>query len=329
MKPLTAGLTLVCLHLSINAPGAFADRVTLKTGEIMEGTILSETDSQVSLQMANQTRTIIFTRVLQKSDINSITRDTPEQKAQQIAYTALDKYRLYPSQELTAAEYNQGIDAFQKFLSDYPDSIHARELQAKLTEWKTEATNLQSGKVKFAGKWMIPEEKRLRSLQKQILDLQAERSAVLGGIAAAEGKLAGLRTQLNSIPRYIQEPIYDTRLVGKEHYSQTYFTGQYRTKPNPELNTTQAEIVSCEQGAASGRAKLANIDAQLRTLGAQIPQAQAAYQAAPGKSNEPLAPIALDLSPPPHVNQPPENPWDASQQLHEDVHFSHPVPPPR
>lgn len=282
MKWLVVALALAWLLLPLNILVASADLITLNSGETMEGTVLSETDAEIHLQMANEDRTITFTRVLQKSDVKSITRDTPEQKAQQTAYCALDKYKLYPSQELTAAQYKQGIDAFEKFLSDYPHSSHAAEIQGKLAEWKAEAANLQSGKVKFAGNWMTPAEKKLRSvqqqqektlqtlqqqqedtlqsLQRQLADFQTQRDSLDVSIAGAEGRLAGLRTKLKTLPRQIREPIY----------SQSRFTGKYANVPNPEVAKVQADIISSQQSIAEGRATIRILNTKIQSIRTQI-----------------------------------------------------------
>ena len=284
MKWLVVALAPAWLLLPLNIPGAFAATVTLNSGEVMEGTILSETNSEIRLQMANENRTIIFTRVLQKSDVKSIIRDTPEQLAQQAAYCALDKYKLYPSQELTAAQYKQGIDAFEKFLSDYPSSSHVEEIRNKLADWKAEAANLQSGKVKFAGKWMLPAEKNLlslqqrqeerleslqqqqenrqQSLQQQLADLQAQRDSLDVSIAGAEARLAGLHTKLKTLPRHIREPIY----------SQSRFTGKYNTVPNPEIAKVQADIISSQGSIAEGRATERILNAKIQSIHTQIPR---------------------------------------------------------
>jgi hypothetical protein len=269
MKRLVVALALTWLLLPLNTRVAVAASVTLNSGEVMEGTILSETDAEIRLQMANEDRTITFTRVLQKSDVKSITRDTPEQNAQQTTYYALDKYKLYPSQELTAAQYKQGTEAFEKFLSDYPNSSHAEEIRGKLAEWKTEAANLQSGKVKFAGKWMIPEEKKLRLLQQQRADLQTQRDSLDVSIAGAEGRLAGLTTKLETLPRQIREPVY----------SQSYFTGKYKNVPNPEVAKVQADIISSQQSIGEGRATLRALEVKIQSINAQISQSTPAIAA--------------------------------------------------
>ncbi|HUI06731.1 MAG TPA: HEAT repeat domain-containing protein [Verrucomicrobiae bacterium] len=284
MKRLAVAVGLAWLLLPLKTPVAFAATITMNSGEIMEGTILSETDAEIRLQMANENRTIIFTRVLQKSDVKSIVRDTPEQEAQQAAYCALDKYKLYPSQELTAAQYKQGIDAFEKFLSDHPNSSHVEEIRGKLADWKAEAANLESGKVKFAGRWMLPAEKnllslqqqqeqrlqslqqqrenKLQSIQQQLADLQTQRDSLAVSIAGAEGRLAGLHTKLKTLPRQIREPIY----------SGSRFTGKYVTVPNPDVAKVQADIISSEQSIAEGRATVRILDAKIQGLRAQIPQ---------------------------------------------------------
>ncbi len=306
MKWLIGVLALMWLFLPLNVRVAYSASVTLNSGEVMEGKIISETDAEIRLETANESRTVMSTRVISKSDVKSVTRDTPEQKAQQTAYFALGKYKLYPSQELTAAQYKQGIDVFEKFLSDYPKSAHAEEIRAKLPEWKAEAANLQSGKVKFADRWMIPEEKKLRSLQKQLADFTSQRNSLAVSIGEKKGQLKGLETRLQAFidhsaygggPRYVgdsEEPIYGTRDSGPpNHYAERYIVG-HRRVANPDRVRIQDGIEACQKTIGAGEPVLASLDAKIRAIQAELPEAQRAYEVALANSNAASAPIVID-----------------------------------
>ena len=90
MKRLIGVIVLMWLFLPLNVRVAFPATVTLNSGEVMEGTIISETDVEVRLEVTNEKRTISSTRVIPKAEVKSITRDTSEQKIHQTAYIALD-----------------------------------------------------------------------------------------------------------------------------------------------------------------------------------------------------------------------------------------------
>jgi hypothetical protein len=97
------GATLLFLQL-FNCLVTVADTLTLASGEVVEGTITSETDAEVQAEITNESRTISFTRIIRKAEIKSITRDSPEQKIHQNLFSALDRYKLYPSQEFPEAQ---------------------------------------------------------------------------------------------------------------------------------------------------------------------------------------------------------------------------------
>src|SRR6266851_1334603 len=66
-----------------------ADTLTLNSGEVLEGQILSETETQIEIRASFYRGTIFSTRQVDKSDIQSIVRESVEQKQEKEAYAAL------------------------------------------------------------------------------------------------------------------------------------------------------------------------------------------------------------------------------------------------
>ena len=268
-------------------PRAFPDSVMLNSGEVVQGDILSETETQLVMMAVNYNRTISSRRTILKSDIAKVDRESTQQKAERRAYEALeDRLRLDSNRELSKSEYGSGIVAFTNYLTTYPESKFAGDVQKRLALWKDELSHVAQGEVKFADKWMTPDEKKPLVLKKLLADLQRQRDSLAAGIAGAEGRLPGLQTKLATL-QDTQEPIYETRLVGRQHYSQSFFTGQYKTIQNSERPKVQADIVSCQQSIGSGRAALASLDAKIRSTKSELQQIQQAYEAALAKAHEP------------------------------------------
>ena len=164
-------MCLFCLlYLFLSAsPLLIADTVTLNSGEVVIGRILSETDSQVEIETTNAKRTIFSKTQIPKANIRAIARETAEQTREKTEYGALTaQYKLYPSKELTKEQYIAGIAAFQVYLQGHPGSIFATELSSSITAWQAESANVESGLVKFADKWMLPDEKVAESRGKKI-----------------------------------------------------------------------------------------------------------------------------------------------------------------
>ena len=277
---------LVLATLFLIMPQAFSDSVTLNSGEVIQGDILSETETELVMMAVNYNRTITSRRTILKSEIAKVDRESTQQKVERRAYEALaDRLRLDSNRELGKAEYESGIEAFNNYLTTYPESKHVGDVRKRQALWKDELSRVEQGEVKFADKWMSPEEKRPLLLKKQLADLERQRDSLAVSVAGAEGRLPGLQTKLATL-QDTQEPVYENRLVGRNHYSQSYFTGQYKIVSNPERPKVQAEIISCQQSISSGRATLVSLDNRIRDVRSQILEIQHAQEAALAKSKQ-------------------------------------------
>ncbi len=219
---------IVCALLFYNAAPLRADTVALNSGDVLEGKILSETDAQVEIEMSLYHGSVISKRQVLKTDIKSIARESMEQKQEKAAYEALSKYSLNPNQEFTHAQYAAGIAAFEKFLAKYPNSSSAEDIKSRIADWRAEASNVESGKVKFASMWMTPEEKKpqveqwqkqtavrsaqnaLRLLKDQRANLKRQRDLQTQDIAVTQAQIGALQTKLASL-KDAPLPEYDAR----------------------------------------------------------------------------------------------------------------------
>ncbi len=145
------------------------DSVTLNSGEILKGRITSQTETDVTVEVSNEHHTIFTTRTIARSDIKEVYNPTPEQRREHAAYKTLDRYQLNPDQELKPAEYDDGIAAFDKFLTGWPNSEQATNVAARQTQWRFEKFEVEHGRVKFGDKWMQPDAKKplVEELQRQ------------------------------------------------------------------------------------------------------------------------------------------------------------------
>jgi len=280
----------------------------------MEGNVLSETDSEVRIEVSNSAKTIVSTRVIPRTDIRSIQRENPDQKKQGESFEKLAKFQLDPNQELTSDQYAKGIAAFDKFLAKYPNSSFAEDINDRIADWRAEASNVESGKVKFANKWMTPEEKRVRAehwqkqmavqsaqnalqlLKKQLADLQARRGQLAEDLGAAQGNLAATQAKTNTL-HDVKVPIYVTdtrnrsdnsRHGGSVQVSSSTRVAGYNRVPSPELEQAQNDIAHYSQQVGQGRAALETIDANIRDIQSQIPKAEQDYRQALVRFSEPV-----------------------------------------
>jgi hypothetical protein len=328
MKTLLTAILVVAGMLT----AAFGESiVTLKSGDVLKGDILSDTNGVVQIRAYFHNRSISSLRDISRSDIQTIQNETPAEAAERVDYFALSKFQLFPDQEQSTDFYTQWIDAFEKFLKDYPKSDKSKIIQRHTEVCQAELKHVADGEVKFADKWMTPEAKKPLSLNKQLAALERQRDALAKTVAAAQGALAGLQATLPTFFDALgrptgdyEEPIYGSRDDGgPNHYAVRVIEG-YRTVPNPQRVKVQADIVSVQQQVASGGQALANLDAKIQGIKIQLSQAQYAYEAALAKANpkpvvvtpppapapaaEPIVAPPVVAAPPPKP-EPPELPW--------------------
>jgi hypothetical protein len=295
--------------------------ITLKSGVVLQGDIVSDTNDVVRIRAFSHNHTISALRDVARSDIQSIHEETPAEIAERTDYEALLKFQLDPNQEQTIEWYNQWIGVFQKFLSDYPASDKKPTVQRYIELCQAESQYVTDGKVKFADRWMTVKEKRVQlalyaveSLKKQVADLQRQRTKLTENIGVAEGNLAGAQQKLQSL-QDTQVPINQTvtgsgirrdstgRIISAPVQTRQVFTGAYQTIPNPERPVVLNQIQFFQQQIGQGQATLQSLDSKIADLQqSQMPRAQQAYQIALAESQEVPKPVVAkveEAAPPP------------------------------
>jgi len=287
----SAGLFFLCDQTPLKA-----DTLTLNSGEVLEGQILSETDTQIEIEASFYNGTITSRREVPKADIKSIVRESVEQKQEKAAYAALGKYALNPNQEWTKDQYVTGIAAFEKFLGTYTNSSFAADVKRRLADWRSEASNVESGKVKFAATWMTPDEKKVRveraqkqadvqatqtaleSLKKQLAGLQAQRGTLTASIADTQAKLKAIQDRLATLSG-TTSPAPDSGrhdLAGRLTAKVTGAQGQTEITegggPNPEISRLQSQMASYQREISQEQGTLTSLDGKILDVQNQVPQ---------------------------------------------------------
>ena len=137
---------------------AHADTVKLKDGAVLEGDIVSEDDTQLTVEVRFAAGTITSKRTVRKTDVVQITRLTEEQKAQRAMERAFDQvqeYQLDPGTSEPLSYYDHVVnDVFHPFLHLYPNSPHEEEVNKKIAEWTAERDKVASGLARMGNEWM-------------------------------------------------------------------------------------------------------------------------------------------------------------------------------
>lgn len=209
------GFLVVALVIAGAITPAFGEStVTLKSGETLQGDIISDTNGVLQMELHNVSRSITFHRDISHDDIQTIQTETTAQVAERTAYESLAKFQLNPNQEQSAGTCGQVIAVFRKFLIDYPNSDKAPAIQQRLDAWQAELRHVSDGEVKFGNKWMTPEDKKplvehwqrqmnvqaaqntLDSLKRKLQDLQRQRGSLANNLALAQANLDSAIQQL-------------------------------------------------------------------------------------------------------------------------------------
>lgn len=138
------------------AGSGWADSLTLNSGEVILGTIVSQSDTEIVMEISNATGTIMTQRKIPTADVRSVERDTAEQKARRLeaeAHRDTLKYQLGDS-SFPFPYYGQTINGvFRKYLVMYPDSPNADAVRARIQEWEAEQVKVAKGEMKYRGQW--------------------------------------------------------------------------------------------------------------------------------------------------------------------------------
>lgn len=272
-------------------PADAESTVTLKSGEILQGDILSDTNGVVHMRAFYHNRTISAFRDISHDDIQNIQTDTPAQAAERADYFALSKFALDPDQEQSPNWYDQWIATFEKFLKDYPKSDKVPVVQEHIVACQAERTHVTNGEVKFGDQWMTPEKKAPLALQKTIQSLkrklatqQTERQPLAEAIAAAQGNLAAAQQELANPPPPTDQPIYDDvpdqghwKYMGNQipKYEWVVDVPAHKkfvrtVKVPPDMSGVRERVTYYRQQIAKDQTRLAALDANIRDTQLQI-----------------------------------------------------------
>jgi hypothetical protein len=167
---------LICLCTTLSA-----DTVTLKSGEKLEGKILSETEAEVTMSV-QITATIKDERVLKREAIATVEKVEPDKEA----WAALE--HLVPGTEsLERDEYDRVKNALGYFTGSFPKSEHAALAQKRLDEFTSDQVRVSVGEVKLNGEWLPKEKVQQERIQigGRVLLNRMKRAAAAGQLSEA------------------------------------------------------------------------------------------------------------------------------------------------
>ena len=137
-----------------------ADKITLKDGKIIEGEVISETDTEYVVSVA-YSKSIRTRKTFKKSEIADIQKEAPDLKP----YEALKDVLPTPDR-LSVVGYEQLIESRVKpFLNSFPNSKYTLEVKKTLATLESELARAKAGDVKLDGEWIDAAEWNANALE--------------------------------------------------------------------------------------------------------------------------------------------------------------------
>lgn len=137
-----------------------ADKITLKDGKVIEGEVISETDTEYVISVA-YSKSIRTRKTFKKSEIADIQKEAPDLKP----YEALKDVLPTPDR-LSVVGYEQLIESRVKpFLNSFPNSKYTLEVKKTLATLESELARAKAGDVKLNGEWINAAEWNANALE--------------------------------------------------------------------------------------------------------------------------------------------------------------------
>jgi hypothetical protein len=142
---------LLFITVLLTAGSLSADIIVLKTGEKIDCTIISETDTTLIYEY-QLTPKIKDKKEIQKADIKEVTRFTPAQ----VEFEAKHLDKIVPTRDLmSASEYESIIqDDLRTFVAKHPGTPEAKKVEEMIATLSAEKARVLGGEVKMEGNWL-------------------------------------------------------------------------------------------------------------------------------------------------------------------------------
>lgn len=174
--------SLICAGILLGALSGLADTVTLKSGEVLNGTILSDTEKEIVMDVTIASG-ISDQKTIAKTDVQTVIKTT----ADQAAFAPLKDLAVGP-RSLPLAAYDPILKSLQAFVVKYPQSAHVAEVNAKIEAFKKDQAQVKAGELKWDNRWynreQIEKNKSFLGSQMQLATMkeQAARHDFIGAL---------------------------------------------------------------------------------------------------------------------------------------------------
>lgn len=232
------------------ATAALADTVTLKSGEKIEGKILSETDTELTIEVVSGG--VVDERKVPKADVSSMSKQTPDQ----LAWQTLKAIKLGDNSLPTAEQYDVLLTPLKAFTTQFPESEHRSEAEQILGEVDGEKNRVASGEVKLNNQWLTKEE------------VERERYQISGTIALNHMKAQAARGDVIGAMNTFD--IIEKQFDGSRGYLEAIVFARQQILPALQAQATQRLAALPAENAERERGVKANVGLDRVTLQREI-----------------------------------------------------------
>lgn len=193
-------LPLLCFLTSTT----FADSVITKSGELIEGRVLSESDTFVVIEVPFS-ETIMEKRTIPRDQIIAVQKESTDK-------LMFDKLAAVPTPDtaLSATDLDALLEGrLRPFVESHPSSSYATDIRARVKSLEAEVARLEEGDIKLFGRWITPaqqanEQSEIEAakvyLEIKNLVAASEFSATLNEFDFLSSKASGTTAYVRSIP---------------------------------------------------------------------------------------------------------------------------------
>lgn len=134
--------------LALFTTAAWGDTIILKSGDKVEGKILSETATEIVAEVKINA-SIKDERVIKRSDIEKIEKIQPDEES----WSVIKGFSL-GSESLEQSDYAGAVNLLNTFVTQFPASTHAADAKGMLAKFEEEKKRVDLGEMKLDGKWL-------------------------------------------------------------------------------------------------------------------------------------------------------------------------------
>ncbi|MGC1479459.1 MAG: PTPDL family protein [Chthoniobacterales bacterium] len=157
------------LFVVLLASTALADSVITKSGQRIEGKVLSENDNFVVIEVPFS-KTIMEKKTIPRDQVVAVERESKDK-------LAFDRLEKIPTPD-TALDVDARTDLLEghlrPFVESYPNSPYALDVKNRIAPLEEEVAKLEAGSILLFGRWLTPEEQADETYQIEAARLYLE-----------------------------------------------------------------------------------------------------------------------------------------------------------